>query len=105
MPRKKKNNELSVSTSIPAPLLKIEQREAPTFLFAQQYEKVHDCEWCFQFDKDEPHVFASTRKEYTGNDAKISFTLTNTSNSGITFKDIKTGKELTIFARKKIYEN
>jgi hypothetical protein len=60
-----------------------------------------DCEWCFQFDDNEPHVFASTKPSYNGDKAKISFTLTNQTNTNITFKDTKTGREFKLFAREK----
>lgn len=60
-----------------------------------------DCEWCFQFDDNEPHVFASTKPFYNGEDAKISFTLTNQKNTNIVFKDSKTGKEFKLFVRER----
>jgi len=39
-----------------------------------------------------------------GENAKISFTLTNQTNTNIVFKDDKTGKEFKLFTRKK-HEN
>lgn len=62
-----------------------------------------DCEWCFQFDNDEPQVFASTTSDYEeGKEEKLSFTLTNQTNTYIIFKDNKTGREFKLFAREKI---
>jgi hypothetical protein len=61
-----------------------------------------DCEWCFQFDDNEPHVFAATKPSYEGDNAKITFTLTNQTNTNIVFTDSKTGKEFKLFVREKI---
>jgi hypothetical protein len=47
-------------------------------------------------------VFAATRPSYEGKDAKITFTLTNQTNTNLSFKDTKTGREFKIFAREKI---
>ena len=61
-----------------------------------------DCEWCFQFDDNEPYVFAATKPFYQGDQAKITFTLTNQTNTNLVFKDSKTGREFKIFVREKI---
>jgi hypothetical protein len=61
-----------------------------------------DCEWCFQFDDNEPYVFAATKPFYGGDNAKITFTLTNQTNTNIVFTDSKTGKEFKLFVREKI---
>lgn len=56
-----------------------------------------NCEWCFQFDNDEPHIFAAARKEDPKEDQKIRFILSNNSNSNITFSH--NGKTFKLFAR------
>jgi hypothetical protein len=60
------------------------------------------CEWCFQFDDDQPIVFATGSKKDFASDPKISFTLTNRTDSTMTFFDDKTGKKLKIYSREKI---
>lgn len=58
-----------------------------------------NCEWCFQFDNDEPYVFAST----TGNvfasadEPKITLTLNNNSESNFIFTYNE--KTFKLFAR------
>jgi desulfoferrodoxin (superoxide reductase-like protein) len=63
-------------------------------------EKYEHCEWCFQFDEDEPQVFAWTDDELNRDeDPKVIFTITNVKDSYITFQNGKTGKLFKIFAR------
>jgi hypothetical protein len=63
-------------------------------------KKYEECEWCFQFDEDEPQVFAWTDSEMNKDeDPKIIFTITNTENSHITFTNSETGKIFKLFAR------
>ena len=63
-------------------------------------KKYEDCEWCFQFDEDEPQVFAWTADESDNNeDPKVIFTITNVENSFITFQNGKSGKVFKLFAR------
>ena len=63
-------------------------------------EKLEQCEWCFQFDEDEPQIFAWTDNESNKNeDPKVIFTITNVENSYITFQNGKTGKVFKLFAR------
>jgi hypothetical protein len=63
-------------------------------------EKYEECEWCFQFDEDEPQVFAWTDDELNKDeDPKVIFTITNVKDSYITFQNGKTGKLFKIFAR------
>ena len=62
-------------------------------------KKIKECEWCIQFDDDEPNIFA-TGSDQLG-EAKISFTLTNRSDCNIVFYDDKTKKRLKIFTREK----
>jgi hypothetical protein len=58
-------------------------------------KKYEECEWCFQFDEDEPQVFAWTDDDLNkSEDPKVIFTITNVENSYITFQNGKT-RELT----------
>jgi len=63
-----------------------------------QPNKYEECEWCFQFDEDEPQVFAWTNEDMEGQEPQVQFTITNTQNSNITFTH-KNGKSFKIFAR------
>ena len=64
-----------------------------------QSEKLEQCEWCFQFDGDEPQIFAWTgENDSKDEDPKVIFTITNTENSYITFTH-KNGKSFKLFAR------
>jgi len=63
-------------------------------------KKYEECEWCFQFDEDEPQVFAWTDDDLNNSeDPKVIFTITNVENSYITFQNGKTGKLFKLFAR------
>lgn len=63
-------------------------------------KKYEECEWCFQFDEDEPQVFAWTDDDLNkSEDPKVIFTITNVENSYITFQNGKTGKVFKLFAR------
>ena len=66
-------------------------------LTQRRYE---ECEWCFQFDEDEPQVFAWTDDMLSKDeDPKVIFTITNVENSYISFQNGKSGKIFKIFAR------
>ena len=72
----------------------------PIGSIALSQKKYEDCEWCFQFDEDEPQVFAWTDDELNkSEDPKVIFTITNVENSYITFQNGKTGKLFRLFAR------
>ena len=62
---------------------------------------IDGCEWCFQFDDDEPVVFATASENNSTSESKISFTLTNRIDSTITFFNEKSGKKLKIYTREK----
>ena len=63
-------------------------------------KKYEECEWCFQFDEDEPQIFAWTDNESDKiEDPKVIFTITNVENSYITFQNGNTGKIFKLFAR------
>jgi hypothetical protein len=62
--------------------------------------KYKNCEWCYQFDEDEPQVFAWTDDVETETDSEeptVSFTLSNNNNSYITFRH--GDKVFKLFAR------
>ena len=61
-------------------------------------KKYEDCEWCFQFDEDEPHVFAWTNENETNKNPEITFTLSNVKGSNFVFKH-SNGKVFKLFAR------
>lgn len=60
---------------------------------------VENCEWCFQFDEDEPYVFATSKEGATEEQKKITFTIGNDSSENITFS--KGDKKLKIFVRER----
>jgi|Laugresu1bdmlbsd_1035121.scaffolds.fasta_scaffold08652_2 hypothetical protein len=65
-----------------------------------EQEKYEDCEWCFQFDNDEPQIFAWTDGNLNpSEDPTVTFTITNKKDSFINFTNSKTGKVFTLFAR------
>jgi hypothetical protein len=55
----------------------------------------NNCEWCFQFDDNEPYVFAAV--ENPTETPKVTFTINNTSKSTITFTH--NDRTFKIFAR------
>jgi hypothetical protein len=62
-------------------------------------EKLENCEWCFQFDNDEPQIFAWTGEDDSKDEEpKVMFTITNTKDSYISFTH-KDGKSFKLFAR------
>lgn len=63
-----------------------------------RHERWDECEWCFQFDEDEPHVFAWTNEGDKNEKPEITFTLSNVKGSNIHFKH-SDGKVFKLFAR------
>jgi hypothetical protein len=61
-------------------------------------ERWDECEWCFQFDEDEPHVFAWTNENDTDDEPKITFSVSNVKGSNIVFKHVD-GKVFKLFVR------
>jgi hypothetical protein len=61
-------------------------------------ERWDECEWCFQFDEDEPHVFAWTNENDTGDEPKITFSVSNVKGSNFQFKHVD-GKVFKLFVR------
>lgn len=63
-------------------------------------KRIDDCEWVFQFDEDEPQVFAWTDDDINKDEEpKVIFSISNIENSFISFKDKKTEKSFKLFAR------
>lgn len=62
-------------------------------------ERFEECEWCFQFDDDEPQIFAWTDEDIdTEENPKINFTISNTKEAHITFSSAD-GKTFRLFPR------
>ena len=62
-------------------------------------EKLEQCEWVFQFDEDEPQIFAWTSEDMTDEDPTVTFTVSNTKDAYISFTNKETGKKFKLFAR------
>jgi hypothetical protein len=85
---------------------KIEKEEIPTEQIVPEFglvginqEKYEDCEWCFQFDNDEPQIFAWMDDELNKDeDPKVMFSITNVKDSYINFTH-QNGKVFKLFAR------
>jgi hypothetical protein len=60
--------------------------------------KYEECEWCFQFDNNEPQVFAWTDENMGDDEPQVQFTISNNEHSNITFTH-KDGNVFKIFAR------
>ena len=62
-------------------------------------QKLEQCEWVFQFDEDEPQIFAWTGDEQPQEDPTVTFTISNTKGAYISFTSKETGKTFRMFAR------
>jgi hypothetical protein len=60
-------------------------------------KRLEQCEWVFQFDDDEPKVFAWTSEDMTDEDPTVTFTIGNTEGAYVSFS--KDGKTFKLFAR------
>jgi len=60
-------------------------------------KKLEQCEWCFQFDDDEPKVFAWTHEDMKDEEPTVTFTIGNTEGAYVSFT--KDGKRFKLFAR------
>ena len=60
-------------------------------------KKLEQCEWCFQFDNDEPKVFAWTSEDMENEEPTVTFTIGNTEGAYVSFT--KDGKKFKLFAR------
>ena len=65
-----------------------------------EQKRIEDCEWCFQFDDDEPQVFAWTDPELkTDEDPTVTFTISNVKDAYISFTHSESKKTFRLFAR------
>ena len=63
-------------------------------------KRIEDCEWVFQFDEDEPQVFAWTDKDTdTEDEPTVTFTISNIEGAYISFKHTNSNKVFKLFAR------
>lgn len=62
-------------------------------------EKYEHCEWCYQFDTDEPQIFAWTDETIDSKEEpKVAFTIGNQKDAYITFS-APNGKTFKLFPR------
>ena len=64
-----------------------------------QPEKLEQCEWVFQFDDDEPQIFAWTNEDMTDEDPTVTFTISNNKSAFISFTSKQNLKRFKLFAR------
>jgi len=62
-------------------------------------EKLEQCEWVFQFDDDEPQIFAWTNEDMADEDPTVTFTISNNKSAYISFTSKETLKKFKLFAR------
>ena len=62
-------------------------------------EKLEQCEWVFQFDGDEPQIFAWTGEDMTNEEPTVTFTISNNKDAYISFTSKQNGKRFKLFAR------
>ena len=62
-------------------------------------EKLEQCEWVFQFDGDEPQIFAWTGENMTDEEPTVTFTISNNKDAYISFTSKQNGKRFKLFAR------
>jgi hypothetical protein len=62
-------------------------------------EKLEQCEWVFQFDEDEPQIFAWTSEDMTNEEPTVTFTISNTKDAYISFTNKETLKKFKLYAR------
>lgn len=62
-------------------------------------QKLEQCEWVFQFDDDEPQIFAWTNEDMQDEDPTVTFTISNNKDAYISFTNKETLKRFKLFAR------
>ena len=62
-------------------------------------QKLEQCEWVFQFDGDEPQIFAWTGEDMTDEEPTVTFTISNNKDAYISFTSKQNGKRFKLFAR------
>ena len=75
----------------------MEENLEPIGTIGINQKKLEQCEWCFQFDDDEPKVFAWTNEDMKDEDPTVTFTIGNTEGAYVSFT--KDGKRFKLFAR------
>ena len=75
----------------------MEQNLEPIGTIGINQKRLEQCEWCFQFDDDEPKVFAWTSEDMTDEEPTVNFTIGNTEGVYVSFT--KDGKRFKLFAR------
>jgi hypothetical protein len=79
--------------------MKNEKLETEGVTLVEQ-KRIEDCEWVFQFDEDEPQVFAWTDKDTdTEDEPTVTFTISNIEGAYISFKHTNSNKVFKLFAR------
>jgi len=62
-------------------------------------EKLEQCEWVFQFDDDEPQIFAWTNEDMSNEEPTVTFTISNNKDAYISFTNKDTRKKFKLYAR------
>jgi hypothetical protein len=62
-------------------------------------EKLEQCEWVFQFDDDEPQIFAWTNEDMADEEPTVTFTISNNKSAFISFTSKENLKRFKLFAR------
>ena len=62
-------------------------------------QKLEQCECVFQFDGDEPQIFAWTGEDMTDEEPTVTFTISNNKDAYISFTSKQNGKRFKLFAR------
>jgi hypothetical protein len=62
-------------------------------------QKLEQCEWVFQFDDDEPQIFAWTNEDMQDEEPTVTFTISNNKDAYISFTNKTTLKRFKLFAR------
>ena len=75
----------------------MEENLEPIGTIGINQKRLEQCEWCFQFDEDEPKVFAWTNEDMEDEEPTVTFTIGNTESAYISFT--KDGKTFKLFAR------
>ena len=75
----------------------MEENLEPIGTIGINQKRLEQCEWCFQFDEDEPKVFAWTNEDMEDEEPTVTFTIGNTESAYISFT--KDGQTFKLFAR------
>ena len=62
-------------------------------------QKLEQCEWVFQFDDDEPQIFAWTSEDSPDEEPTVTLTISNTKDAYISFTNRNSGKKFKLFPR------